>query len=283
MQVEVSKRKNRNIGRLAFWLGAVLLVIAMFRSISVTEPDETSSFDVVDDRVGVRTIKVKAVDVHPANPNPLENDRGDFELTAGETFSVAMQDIPTERPLVLNLLLPAALPSADALSARIIAMDGSQELKLSDAVVAADRGELRLALERVHEFAQARAKAAWAEVPQPGSPGRRPEQRIPLQAREPESQARHGPPQGIDQPQRRRAVGARCFHRRLGVNPCGPGELRVYAPKPAEFNSIDSGPSKVFSQLGWRWRRRRRRWRWPATHLTREIRRNKLVCELVAS
>jgi hypothetical protein len=147
VQVEGSGQKNRSIGRLAFWLGAVLLAIAMFRSISVTETDQTSSFDVTDDRVGVRTIKVKTVDAHPANPNQSELERGDFGLSAGDAYSVAMRDIPTDRPLALDLMLPAALPSADALPARIIAMDGSGELKLPDAVVATDRGEVRVEIE----------------------------------------------------------------------------------------------------------------------------------------
>jgi hypothetical protein len=113
MQVDGPNRKNRNIGRLIFWLGAVLLAIGMFRSFSVTETDEKASSDVTDDRVGVRTIKVKSVDEHPANPNPPAVERADFDLTASETISIAMQDIPADRPLALNLMLPAVLPSAD--------------------------------------------------------------------------------------------------------------------------------------------------------------------------
>jgi len=74
-------------------------------------------------------------------------ERVDFDLTAGETMSVAAQDLPTERPLALNLLLPAALPSADALPARIVAMDGSRELKLPDAAVANDRGKVQVRIE----------------------------------------------------------------------------------------------------------------------------------------
>jgi hypothetical protein len=147
MQAEESNKKNRRLGRLFFWLGAVLLVIAVVRSISVTETDPISSFDVVDDRVGVQTIQVKAVDDHPANPNQPEVERGEFELTAGETTSLALQDLPTQRPLALNLMLPAALPSAEALPARIVAMDGSGELKLPDAVVAPDRGQARIEIE----------------------------------------------------------------------------------------------------------------------------------------
>ena len=39
------------------------------------------------------------------------------------------------------------MPSADALPARIVAMDGSGELKLSDAVVAGDRDRVRVQIE----------------------------------------------------------------------------------------------------------------------------------------
>jgi hypothetical protein len=53
------------------------------------------------------------VDEHPANPNPPAVERADFDLTASETISIAMQDIPADRPLALNLMLPAVLPSAD--------------------------------------------------------------------------------------------------------------------------------------------------------------------------
>ncbi|MBW2577460.1 MAG: hypothetical protein JRE38_05265 [Deltaproteobacteria bacterium] len=93
------------------------------------------------------SIKVKTVDDHPASPSKPEVGRVDFDLTAGETMSITVQDLPTERPLALNLLLPAALPSAEALPARIVAMDGSRELKLSDAAVANDRGKAQVQIE----------------------------------------------------------------------------------------------------------------------------------------
>jgi hypothetical protein len=144
MQAEESKQKHRTLGRVVLWLGAGLLVVAVIRSVSVTETEQAGP---TDDRVGMASIKVKTVDDHPASPNKLEVGRVDFDLTAGETMSVAVQDLPTERPLALNLLLPAALPSADALSARIVAMDGSRELKLSDAAVANDRGKAQVQIE----------------------------------------------------------------------------------------------------------------------------------------
>ena len=95
----------------------------------------------------MRTIRVKTVDLHPANPNRPEAERGIFDLTAGETTSIFARDLPGERPPVLDLLLPAALPSADALPVRIISMDGSGELKLSGAVVATDRDRVRVQIE----------------------------------------------------------------------------------------------------------------------------------------
>ena len=147
MQAEESQRKRRGLGRVAVWLGVVLLVVAALRSISVTDTDPTDPVDQVADESVMRTIRVKTVDLHPADPNRPEIERGVFDLTLGETASIAAQDLPTERPLVLNLLLPAALPSADALPARIISMDGSGELKLPDALVAADRDRVRVQIE----------------------------------------------------------------------------------------------------------------------------------------
>jgi len=132
------------LGRVFFWLGAALLVVAVIRSISVTEPEPTGP---TDDRVGIRSVKVKTVDTHPANPNGPAVEPAELDLTAGETISIEAQDLPTERPLRLNLLLPAALPSANALPARIVAMDGSRELKLPDAVVADDRERVELRIE----------------------------------------------------------------------------------------------------------------------------------------
>ncbi|MBW2542276.1 MAG: hypothetical protein JRF15_09310 [Deltaproteobacteria bacterium] len=144
MQAAEPDRNRRRTGRLFFWLGAVLLVFAVLRSISLEEPEQTGP---TDDRVGIRSIKIKTVDDSPANPNEPEAERVDFDLIAGETMSVAARDLPTERPLELNLLLPAAPPSADSLPARIVAMDGGRKLELSDAVVADDRGGARVRIE----------------------------------------------------------------------------------------------------------------------------------------
>jgi hypothetical protein len=145
MRGEESERKRRILGRVAFWLGVGLLVVAVVRSISVTEVDQTDPVDRAADGSEIRTIRVKTVDHHPADPNSRE--RGDFDLTAGETTSILARDLPTERPLVLNLLLPEALPNAEALPVRIISMDGSRELKFPDAVAATDRDRVRVRVE----------------------------------------------------------------------------------------------------------------------------------------
>ena len=147
MQGEESGRKRRRLGLGACWLGAGLLVIAAIQSISVKDADRTGPADEATNRPVVRTIRVQTVDLHTADPNRPEVERGDFDLTAGETTSISAQDLPTEHPLVLNLLLPAALPSADALSVRIVAMDGSGELKLSNAVGANEGDRVRVQIE----------------------------------------------------------------------------------------------------------------------------------------
>ncbi len=147
MQGEEFGRKRRRLGRVAFWLGAGLLVVAAIRSISVTDADRTGPVDGATNRPVVRTIRVKTVELLTADRNRPEVEGGGFDLTAGETTSISAHDLPTEHPLLLNLLLPAVLPSADALPARIIAIDGSGELKLPDAVVANDRDRVRVQIE----------------------------------------------------------------------------------------------------------------------------------------
>jgi hypothetical protein len=147
MQAEEPKPKRQRLGRVAVWLGAVLLGIAALQSISVTDTEPTGSVDQAADESEMRTIKVKIVDLHPVDPNRPAVERGVFDLNPDESTSIAARDLPTETPLVLNLLLPAALPSADALPARIISVDGSRELKLPDALVAADRDRVRVQIE----------------------------------------------------------------------------------------------------------------------------------------
>ncbi len=147
MHGEESRRKQRRLGLVVLLLGAGLLAVAAIRSISVTDADRTGLADEATSRPVMRTIRVKTVELHTADPNRPEVERGAFDLTAGETTSISAHDLPTEQPLILNLLLPVALPSADALPARIVAMDGSGELKLSDAVVASDRDRVRVQIE----------------------------------------------------------------------------------------------------------------------------------------
>jgi hypothetical protein len=147
MRGDDSEQKPRGLGRLAFWLGVVLLVMGAMRSISVTETDRAGRIDRGADESEMREIRVKTVDLHPANPNRPEAERGVFDLTAGETTSISAQDLPSERPLVLDLLLSAAMPSAGALPVRIISMDGSGELKLSGTVVSTERDRVRVQIE----------------------------------------------------------------------------------------------------------------------------------------
>jgi hypothetical protein len=147
MQGEESARKRRRLRRVIFWLGAGLLVIAAMRSISVTNIDPTGSVDETEEESVMREIRVKTVDRDEADPSWEEVKRGVFDLTAGETTSISAQDLASERPLVLDLLLPAALANVDALPVRIISMDGSGELNLSGAVVASDRGRVRVQIE----------------------------------------------------------------------------------------------------------------------------------------
>ena len=147
MQGENPEQKRRWLVGVAFCLGAALLVVAALRSISVTNVDRAGPVDQTANGFIERTIRVKTVDRHPTDPNWRKIEQGDFDLIAGETTSIAAQDLPTERPLVLNLLLPASLPSADALPVRILSMDGSGELKLPDAVVAADGDRVRVQIE----------------------------------------------------------------------------------------------------------------------------------------
>jgi hypothetical protein len=123
------------------------LAVAAFQSIRVTDTDPRSSGDQAVDRPGLRTIRLKTVDLEPVDVSPAKAELADFDLIAGETTSVVAQELPTARPLTLNLLLPAGLSSAAGLPARILAMDGSRELKLSDAVVGDDRDRVRVQLE----------------------------------------------------------------------------------------------------------------------------------------
>ncbi len=147
MQGEEPEQKRRWLVGVAFCLGAGLLVVAVLRSISVTNVDRTGPVDQAVNESVVRTIRVKTVDRHPTDPGWQKIEQGDFDLIAGETTSIAAQDLPTERPLVLSLLLPASLSNADVLPVRILSMDGSGELKLPNAVVAADGDRVRVQIE----------------------------------------------------------------------------------------------------------------------------------------
>jgi len=117
------------------------------QSVRVMDGDPTRRVDRAADGSLVRTIRIKQVDVSPADLNWGEIERGDFELVAGETTSIGAQDLPTERALRLDLLLPAALPGTDAPSARILSLDHGDALELRDVVVTANRNRVRVELE----------------------------------------------------------------------------------------------------------------------------------------
>jgi hypothetical protein len=124
-----------------------LLVIAAIRSISVSETDPADPADDAAENSPMRKIRVKTVDLQPANPNRPGVERSVFDLTADATTSISARDLPSGRSFFLDLLLSDALSSADELPARIISMDGSGELKLSGAVIASDRDRVRVQIE----------------------------------------------------------------------------------------------------------------------------------------
>jgi len=118
------------------------------QSIQLADDDQGDSVDRAADGSVIRTIRVKQVDVAPAESAWGEVEPADLALVIGETSSIAASDLPTERPLRLDLVLPAALADAAALSTRITSMDGGRELALPDAVIATDRSRARVEVER---------------------------------------------------------------------------------------------------------------------------------------
>jgi len=150
MHDERSIRKRRRLGRVLGWLGAALLVVAVLQSVQLKDTDEDSprSEQPAVNPADLHTIRVKTVDLDPAEVNRSAVERADFELVAGETTSLVAADLPAGRPLVLDLLLPAALPSAAGLSARIVALNGSRELDLTGALAATDRDRARVEIDR---------------------------------------------------------------------------------------------------------------------------------------
>jgi len=148
MHDEQSIRKRRRLGRLIGWLGAALLVVAVLQSVHLTDTDSTRPEQQSADPADLHAIRVKTVDLDPADVNRSAVERADFDLVAGQTTSLVAADLPAGRPLVLDLLLPAPLPSAARLSARIIASDGSRELNLTGALAAVDRDRARVEIDR---------------------------------------------------------------------------------------------------------------------------------------
>jgi hypothetical protein len=120
-----------------------LLVIALLRSVSLTGTDGADAVD----GSKLRAIRVKPADLRPVELSAPRVGKGVFDLTAGETTSIAARELATGGPQDFDLLLPVVLPNSDALPARIVSMDGSRELKLPDAVVAAGRDRVRVRVE----------------------------------------------------------------------------------------------------------------------------------------
>ncbi len=145
---EAPDRNRRKLGRLALWLGVVLVVIAALRSFSVVETDPSDPTAASGDASVMRSIRVKGVDSQPAvDVRGPEVARAILALTAGETSSIAARELSSDRPLALDLILPADRPSAGAQPARIVSMDGSRELALSGMVFATDRNRVRVQIE----------------------------------------------------------------------------------------------------------------------------------------
>ncbi len=147
MHDERSIRKRRWLGRVLGGLGAALLVVAVLQSVHLTDTDSPRPEQQAVDPADLHTIRVKTVDLDPADLNRSTVERADFDLVAGETTSLVAEDLPTGRPLVLDLLLPATLPSAARLSARIVALNASRELNLTGALAAIDRDRARVEID----------------------------------------------------------------------------------------------------------------------------------------
>jgi len=148
MHDEESNRKRRRLGRVLGWLGAALLVVAVLQSVQLTDTDSTRPGEQAASPDDLHAIRVKTVDLDPAAANRAAVARADFELVAGATTSLRAPDLPAGRPVVLDLLFPATLPSADGLSARIIASDGTRELNLTDVLSVIDHNRARVEIER---------------------------------------------------------------------------------------------------------------------------------------
>ena len=84
MQSEESERKRKRLRRASFWLGGGLLIFAALRSIDVTQTDRAGPVDQAANGSVTRTIRVKAVDVQPADPNRAKVEREKIEALAKE-------------------------------------------------------------------------------------------------------------------------------------------------------------------------------------------------------
>jgi len=148
MRAEVADRNRRKLGRLALWLGVVLVAIAFLRSVSIVDDDQSDPNATSGDGSVMRSIRVKTVDTQPVvDVHGPDVERAILALRAGETASISTRDLSSEHPLTLDLILPADRPSAGEQPARIVSQDESRALALSGVVFATDRGRVRIQID----------------------------------------------------------------------------------------------------------------------------------------
>jgi hypothetical protein len=147
MPRQTSTRLSKWIARGAFGLGAVLFVAALLRSVEIVEPGAAERAAEAGSGAQLRAIRVETVDGEASVPIAAEAPRGDFALAPDEANAIAISSLPSGRALRVELRLPVALPSEQPLPARILALDGSRELSLGAAEVAADRSSASVAIE----------------------------------------------------------------------------------------------------------------------------------------
>ena len=147
MPRQASPRLRKWIARAVFGLGAALVVAALLRSVELAEPGAADRAAEAESAAPLRAIRVETVDEQATAPIAAQATRGDFALAPDEANAIAASSLPSGRALRLELRLPSALPSEQPLPARILALDGSRELALAAAEVAADRTSASIAIE----------------------------------------------------------------------------------------------------------------------------------------
>lgn len=147
MPRHASPKLRKWIARAAFGLGAALLVAALLRSVELVEPGAADRAADAASSAQLRAIRVETVDGDATAPIAARAPRDDFALAPDAANAIPISSLPPGRALRLALRLPAALPSEQPLPARVLALDGSRELALAAATVAADRTSASVAIE----------------------------------------------------------------------------------------------------------------------------------------